>query len=89
MHGRPNPERFHVRGFVEQGTTTTPFDMVSLNAMSRYHLAAEAIRRSNRLGERAQALVDECRRSIDAAVAYSREHMDDPPEIRDWSWSDA
>ena len=40
VHGRANAERFHVRGFNEQGTTTTPFDMVVLNGMSRYHLAA-------------------------------------------------
>ena len=49
VHGRVNVERFHVRGFNEQGTTTTPFDMVILNGMSRYHLAAEALRRSPRV----------------------------------------
>ena len=48
IHGRPSPERFHVRGFSEQGTTTTPFDMVVLNKMSRYHLVIEALRRSKR-----------------------------------------
>ena len=48
LHGRPHPGRFHVRGFNEQGTTTTPFDMVVLNRMSRYHLALEALRRSRR-----------------------------------------
>ena len=46
VHGRRNAERFHVRGFNEQGTTTTPFDMVVLNEMSRYHLCIEALRRS-------------------------------------------
>ena len=46
VHGRSNPGRFHVRGFNEQGTTTTPFDMVVLNRMSRYHLAMEALRRA-------------------------------------------
>ena len=49
VHGRPHAERFHVRGFNEQGTTTTPFDMVVLNEMSRYHLAIEALRRVPRL----------------------------------------
>ena len=44
LHGRAEPDRFHVRGFQEQGTTTTPFDMVVLNGMSRYHLAALAVR---------------------------------------------
>src|SRR5690349_7779412 len=48
LHGRPRPSRFHVRGFNEEGTTTTPFDMVVLNRMSRYHLAVEALRRARR-----------------------------------------
>ena len=52
VHGRANAERFHVRGFNEQGTTTTPFDMVVLNGMSRYHLAIEAIKRAHRASAR-------------------------------------
>ena len=48
LHGRPQPDRFHVRGFQEQGTTTTPFDMTVLNGMSRFHLAAEALSRAPR-----------------------------------------
>ena len=52
LHGRPQPGRFHVRGFTEQGTTTTPFDMVVLNRMSRYHLTLEALRRARRVAER-------------------------------------
>ena len=47
VHGRSNPGRFHVRGFSEQGTTTTPFDMVVLNRMSRFHLAKEVLRRAD------------------------------------------
>ena len=47
IHGRSNPGRFHVRGFNEQGTTTTPFDMVVLNRMSRFHLAQEVLRRAD------------------------------------------
>ena len=47
IHGRTNTERFHVRGFIDEGTTTTPFDMVVLNKMSRFHLCLEALRRSN------------------------------------------
>ncbi len=86
IHGHANTHRFHVRGFNEQGTTTTPFDMVVLNGMSRYHLAAEALRRTTRLHERAAPLVAECENLIQKAVAYSREHFEDPPEIRDWVW---
>ncbi len=85
VHGRVNAERFHVRGFSEQGTTTTPFDMVVLNNMSRYHLAFEALRRS-RLPN-ATVLMDACKQHIARAVAYSREHLEDMPEIRDWTWS--
>src|SRR3989454_542089 len=56
VHGRPAPDRFHVRGFNEQGTTTTPFDMVVLNGMSRYHLCIEALRRVRS----ARATADRC-----------------------------
>ncbi len=87
MHGRVNAERFHVRGFNEQGTTTTPFDMVVLNGMSRYHLCIEALRRVPRLKDRAATLIANCNRLIARAVAYSREHLEDMPEIRDWTWT--
>jgi xylulose-5-phosphate/fructose-6-phosphate phosphoketolase len=91
VHGRPNVERFHVRGFNEQGTTTTPFQMVVLNSMSRYHLAFEALRRTTRPGgeEGRKALMDECLAAIARATTYAREHLEDPPEIRDWVWTDA
>ena len=88
IHGRPNAERFHVRGFNEQGTTTTPFDMVVLNGMSHYDLAAEALRRSSRMAERAPELIAACNGLISAAVAYSKEHLEDMPEIRDWIWTE-
>jgi xylulose-5-phosphate/fructose-6-phosphate phosphoketolase len=86
VHGRVNAERFHVRGFMEQGTTTTPFDMVVLNEMSRYHLCIEAVRRAPRMHQRADALIDACQRAIATAVQYARDHLEDPPEIRDWVW---
>jgi len=87
VHGRVNVERFHVRGFNEQGTTTTPFDMVILNGMSRYQLAAEALRRVARMQQRAPELIDECQALITKAVAYSREHFEDSPDISDWVWT--
>ena len=93
VHGRPAAERFHVRGFMEQGTTTPPFDMVVLNRMSRFHLAAEAIRRASARGRmplaEAAALTAELEARIAAAGAYAREHFEDPPEIRDWVWPEA
>jgi xylulose-5-phosphate/fructose-6-phosphate phosphoketolase len=88
LHGRPRPGRFHVRGFIEQGTTTTPFDMVALNGMSRYHLAIEALRRMPHLGQRGEDLIAECRAILDRQHAYSREHLTDMPEISDWIWTD-
>ena len=62
--------------------------MVVLNGMSRYHLCIEALRRSSRIREDAHALIEECNAMITRAVAYSHEHFEDMPEIRDWTWSD-
>ena len=87
VHDRVNEERFHVRGFIDQGTTTTPFDMVILNEVSRYHLCIEALRWATRLRQRTPALIAECQSLIAQAIAYAREHMEDPPEIRDWVWT--
>lgn len=87
LHGRPRPERFHVRGYNEQGTTPTPFDMVVLNKMSRYHLVLETLRRIHRQVPGADELVDFCRRQLDAHALYIREHFEDLPEIRDWLWT--
>jgi len=88
VHGHPDVDRIHVRGFNEQGTTTTPFQMVIMNSMSRFHLAAEAIRRVPRLADRAPALIAECEARIAEATAYAYEHLEDQPEIRDWVWTE-
>ncbi|HET9415999.1 MAG TPA: phosphoketolase family protein [Candidatus Limnocylindria bacterium] len=83
---RTNHHNIHVRGYKEEGTTTTPFDMVMLNDMDRYHLVIDVIDRVPGLGQRAallrQEMVDE-RLNI---RRYTREHGDDPAEIRDWVW---
>ncbi|HTZ43454.1 MAG TPA: phosphoketolase family protein [Jatrophihabitans sp.] len=86
LHGRVNPGRFHVRGFTEQGTTTTPFDMVVLNRMSRYHLVLEALRRSRRAPERGAELARYCERMLARHHDYVREHLRDLPEVADWTW---
>lgn len=86
LHGRMNPGRFHVRGYTEQGSTTTPFDMVVLNHMSRYHLAIEALRRSRRIPDGANALVGYCERMLERHHDYVREHLEDMPEVRNWVW---
>ncbi len=86
IHGRPNVERFHVRGFNEQGTTTTPFDMVVLNGMSRYDLAGLAVSRTPRLANRAPDLLAALAQATKDAVAHTRTHLEDPPEITNWTW---
>jgi xylulose-5-phosphate/fructose-6-phosphate phosphoketolase len=86
LHGRVNPGRFHVRGFSEQGTTTTPFDMVVLNRMSRYHLVLEALRRARRAPERGAELARYCEDMLGRHHDYVRENLQDMPEVRDWTW---
>ncbi len=86
LHGQSNAARFHVRGFSEQGTTTTPFDMVVLNRMSRYHLVLEALRRSRRVPEKGSELVAFCEQQLDRHHGYVREHLQDMPEVTDWIW---
>ncbi len=87
IHGRRHPGRFHVHGYTEQGTTTTPFDMVVLNEMSRYHLVLDALDRSPSEPHGAHALQDHCEEMLVRHHEYVREHLVDMPEIRDWTWA--
>jgi xylulose-5-phosphate/fructose-6-phosphate phosphoketolase len=89
LHGRPSAQRFHVHGYQEQGTTTTPFDMVVLNETSRYHLALEAVRRARRLVDGAPALIEHCQTMLRRHREYIVEHFEDMPEISDWTWPSA
>jgi xylulose-5-phosphate/fructose-6-phosphate phosphoketolase len=89
LHGRPDIDRFHVRGFTEHGTTTTPFDMVVLNRMSRYDLVLEALRRSRRVPEGGDRLARLCREQLARHRAYVTEALEDLPDVRDWTWSPA
>jgi xylulose-5-phosphate/fructose-6-phosphate phosphoketolase len=102
IHRRPRQERFHVRGYAEEGTTTTPFDLLAMNGVDRFQLAIEAI-------SRADISVSELVRGMSGAFAVRsipgahdaiekfsgrlmelrrqvREAGDDPPEIKDWVW---
>jgi xylulose-5-phosphate/fructose-6-phosphate phosphoketolase len=88
LHGRPNPERFHVRGYNEEGTTTTPFDMVVRNGMSRYHLCIEALRRAPRMAGRAARLIEQCEGMLARHERHVRAHLQDMREVSDWTWSD-
>lgn len=85
IHGRTNTARFHVRGFMEEGTTTTPFDMVVRNQMSRFHLCIEALRRA--AYPEAGPITEWCKEMLTKHEAYIREHFEDLPEVRDWTWS--
>jgi len=82
-HGHDN---FHVRGYMEEGTTTTPFDMVMLNNLDRYHLVMDVIDRvpglSSSAGHVRQLMVD---KRIEAR-AYTREQGEDAPEVANWTW---
>jgi len=83
---RTNHPNIHVRGYKEEGTTTTPFDMVMLNSLDRYHLVMDVIDRVPGLGEKAahvrQLMIDERLKHRQ----YTRDHGEDSPDIRDWVW---
>jgi xylulose-5-phosphate/fructose-6-phosphate phosphoketolase len=84
VHGRPDADRFRVRGFIEEGTTTTPFDMVVRNRVSRYHLVMDAINNARRTPPGASDLKAWCEERLVAHEAYVVEHLQDMPEVRDW-----
>ncbi len=83
---RANHANLHVRGYKEEGTTTTPFDMVVLNDLDRFHLAADVIDRVPSLGSRAAYAKQYLRDKLLDHKAYVVEHGEDLPEIRDWKW---
>ncbi len=85
LHGRRTPERFHVHGYREEGTTTTPFDLLVSNNMSRYDLAADAVRRAWRT--KGVPVADALVARRDAVLQTARENGADPPEITEWRWS--
>ncbi|HEY0783747.1 MAG TPA: phosphoketolase, partial [Thermoanaerobaculia bacterium] len=76
----------HVRGYKEMGTTTTPFDMVVLNDLDRFHLAIDVIDRVPQLGPRAAHLRQALRDKRVDHRRYVDEHGEDLPEVREWKW---
>ena len=85
VHGRADTDRFRVRGFIEEGTTTTPFDMTVRNKASRYHLVMDAINNAKRLPRGATELKQWCENQLTKHAAYVVERLEDMPEVRDWS----
>ena len=102
IHRRPLQERFHVRGYMEEGTTTTPFDLLAMNGVDRYTLAIEALSRIDvgaseavrgasgafavRDIEGAGDTIELFRNKLKEHRAYVREEGNDPPEILEWTW---
>ncbi len=85
---RTNHGNFHVHGFIEEGTTTTPFDMCVLNRLDRFHLALAALQTVPHLGACAEHAEQALRDALAAHHAYVRRTGDDLPEVRDWVWPD-
>ncbi len=88
VHGRPDADRFRVRGFIEEGTTTTPFDMVVRNRASRFHLVIDALNNARRTPPGAYDLKLWCQARLAEHSAYVVEHLEDMPSVRDWSLGD-
>ncbi len=84
---RANHANLHVHGFREEGTTTTPFDMVMMNELDRYQLVIDVIDRVPGLGQQAALVRQEMLDARSEARAWTRVHGDDIPAVRDWAWS--
>jgi xylulose-5-phosphate/fructose-6-phosphate phosphoketolase len=83
---RHNHDNFHVRGYRDEGTTTTPFDMVVLNNLDRYQLALDAISRIPRFGNEVKKATDRYWSTMERHKLYVSEHGEDMPEVATWRW---
>jgi len=83
---RNNHDNIHVRGYNEEGTITTPFDMTVLNELDRFHLVISAIDRLPKTGDRGIALQERLRDKLREHKRYICAHGEDMPEIREWQW---
>ena len=84
---RTNHDNLHVRGYKEEGTTTTPFDMVVLNDLDRFHLVMDAAARVPKLAGKAADLTRRMQDKRAEHKRYIEQHGQDMPEIRNWKWS--
>ncbi len=86
---RTGHDNLHVRGYIEEGTTTTPFDMAMMNNLDRYHLVMDVIDRVPGLGAKQAAVRQDMQDARLRARQYTREHGEDTPEVAQWSWEGA
>ncbi len=84
VHGRPDADRFRARGFIEEGTTTTPFDMVVRNRVDRYHLVLDCLNNTRARPAGAEELRAYCESQLARHGEWIVEHLEDLPEVRDW-----
>lgn len=85
---RTNHRNLHVRGYIEEGTTTTPFDMTVLNGLDRFHLVMDVVERVPRLESRAADLIQTMREKLIQHRHYVNTYGDDMPEVKNWKWGD-
>jgi xylulose-5-phosphate/fructose-6-phosphate phosphoketolase len=83
---RTNHDNFHVRGYKEEGTITTPFDMTVLNDLDRFHLVIDTIDRVPRTGAAGNYLRDQLRNKLIEHKQYINKNGQDMPEVRNWKW---
>jgi xylulose-5-phosphate/fructose-6-phosphate phosphoketolase len=84
---RTNHDNLHVRGYVEEGTTTTPFDMTVLNGLDRFNLAIDVIDRVPRIARSGGGVRERLKNKLIEHTIYTRSHGEDLPEIRNWQWT--
>ena len=83
---RRHNQKLHVRGYKEEGTITTPFDMRVLNDIDRFHLVIDAVKYLPQLGNRGAFLVQEMKNKLVAHRQYIAEYGEDMPEVKNWTW---